>query len=159
MRNAILDISSAPAFQLVTVLQDRGVGILEIWLGKYCLLFLHWKKILFLLLFCYNVTLQYCWSPSLSKTAQCSSCLLKPWWHTQLLFSYPTQTQCMLKKTGHYQNPIALSHSQERAVTHFSLPSLPIFPKPVVTLQSAISIPPKNMATTGQWFQKLLVNM
>lgn len=65
----------------------------------------------------------------------------------------------MLQKTGQYQIPIALSLSQERAVTHFSLPSLPIFPKPVVTLQSVISIPPTNMATTDQRFENLLMSM
>lgn len=79
---------------------------------------------------------------------------------TQTTPGLPPKTDAVhVKKTGQYQNPIALCLTQERAVTHFSTFSLPIFPKPVVTLWSVFSIPPTNMATVDQLFQKLLVNM
>lgn len=84
-RNTILDINSAPAFQHVTPCYKT-----EQWaywrsnMGNAVFCSYVDRKILFL--FCYNVALQYRWSPPLSKTAQYTSCLLKSWL-IQLLLS------------------------------------------------------------------------
>lgn len=69
-----------------------------------------------------------------------------------------SNTECMLKKPGHYQNPIALSLSREDSDTFLST-QFADFSKTCCNIAVCDFHPSYKQTTTDQQFQKLLVNM